>query len=301
VLNRYGHYLAERFPLQRHGPLILVFSAAAVSHGGRVSGQAVAPPALLLASVVVLLQFLLMRCADDVKDLESDRRWRPQRPLPRGLLSLAELAALAGGAAALQWGLVLLLSPAALPLLAVVWGWFLLMSAEFFCPGWLRQRLGLYALSHLLIVPLLALLAMAVALPPTALAMPPPVPTLRLLPFLVCTYGAALGLELARKTWHPQAEPEGVESYSARWGWRGAVGVWLLALALAVAGAVWAAVVVPQAWLPLLLTPPLLLILGRVRPWLEPVAALPAGPPHPLAGPTNLWIVVLYLGLGWAP
>jgi len=297
-VNRFGQYLAERFPLQRHGPLILVFSAAAVSHGGRVSGQAVAPAAMLTASAVVLLQFLLMRCADDVKDLETDRRWRPQRPLPRGLLSLAELAALAGGAAALQWGLVLLLSPAALPLLAVVWGWFLLMSAEFFCPGWLRQRLGLYASSHLLIVPLLALLAMAVALPPNALPWPLP---LRRLPFLVCTYGAALGLELARKTWRPGAEPVGVESYSARWGWRGAVGVWLLALALAVAGAIAAAVVVPQVSLPLLLTPPLLLILGRVRPWLVPMPVLPEGRAHPLAGPTNLWIVVLYLGLGWAP
>lgn len=298
MLNRFGQYLAERFPLQRHGPLILVFSAAAVSHGGRVSGQAVAPAAMLTATAVVLLQFLLMRCADDVKDLETDRRWRPQRPLPRGLLSLADLAALAAVAAALQWGLLLLVCPAALPLLALVWGWFLLMSAEFFCPGWLRQRLGLYALSHLLIVPLLALLAMAVALPPTALPWPLP---LRLLPFLVCTYGAALGLELARKTWRPGAEPVGVESYSARWGWRGAVGVWLLALALAVAGAIAAAVLVPQVSLPLLLTPPLLLILGRVWPWLAPVPVLPEGRAHPLAGPTNLWIVVLYLGLGWAP
>jgi len=298
VINRFGQYLAERFPLQRHGPLILVFSAAAVSHGGRVSGQVVAPATMLTASAVVLLQFLLMRCADDVKDLETDRRWRPQRPLPRGLLSLADLAILAMVASALQWCLLLLVSPAALPLLALVWGWFLLMSAEFFCPGWLRQRLGLYALSHLLIVPLLALLAMAVALPPTALPWPL---SLRLLPFLVCTYGAALGLELARKTWRPGAEPVGVESYSARWGWRGAVGVWLLALALAVAGAIAAAVVVPQVSLPLLLTPPLLLILGRVWPWLAPVPVLPEGRAHPLAGPTNLWIVVLYFGLGWAP
>jgi 4-hydroxybenzoate polyprenyltransferase len=293
-LTSFRQYLAERFPLERHGPLIVVFSAAAVSHGARVMGQPVTPAAMVTASLVVLLQFLLMRCADDVKDLETDRRWRPQRPLPRGLLSLADLAALAGGAAALQWGLLLLLRPAALPLLAVVWGWFLLMSAEFFCPGWLRLRLGLYAVSHLLIVPLLALLAMAVALPPAA-------PPLRLLPFLVCTYGAALGLELARKTWRPGSEPPGVESYSARWGWRGAVGVWLLALALAVAGAIAAALVVPQASLPLLLTPPLLLILWRVRPWLMPAVALPDGRPHPLAGPTNLWIVVLYLALGWAP
>lgn len=298
MINRFGQYLAERFPLQRHGPLILVFSAAAVSHGGRVSGQVVAPATMLTASAVVLLQFLLMRCADDVKDLETDRRWRPQRPLPRGLLSLADLSILAMVAAALQWGVLLLVCPAALPLLALVWGWFLLMSAEFFCPGWLRQRLGLYALSHLLIVPLLALLAMAVALPPTALPWPL---SLRLLPFLVCTYGAALGLELARKTWRPGAEPVGVESYSARWGWRGAVGVWLLALALAVAGAIAAAVVVPQVSLPLLLTPPLLLILGRVWPWLAPVPVLPEGRAHPLAGPINLWIVVLYFGLGWAP
>ena len=285
MLNRYGQYLAERFPLQRHGPLILVFSGAAVGHAGRLLGRPAAPGAMLTATAVVLLQFLLMRCADDVKDLEADRRWRPQRPLPRGLLSLADLAALAAVAAALQWGVLLLARPAALPVLAAVWGWFLLMGAEFFCPAWLRRQLGLYAFSHLLIVPLLALLAMA-------MAMPLPHPLLRLLPFLCCSYGAALGLEVGRKTWRRGADPVGVESYSATWGWRGAVGAWLLGLALSVAGAGAAALVVPQPSLPWLLIPLLLLVVG---------AALTARGPQPLAGPSSVWILGLYLALGWAP
>ena len=285
MLNRHGQYLAERFPLQRHGPLILVFAAAAVAHAARLAGRPAAPGAMATAAVVVLLQFLLMRCADDVKDIEADRRWRPQRPLPRGLLSLADLAALAAVAAALQWSVVLLARPAALPLLAAVWGWFLLMTAEFFCPVGLRRRLGLYACSHLLIVPLLALLAMAVALPL-------PQPLLRLLPFLACTFGASLGFEVGRKTWRAGADPVGVESYSAAWGWRRAVAVWLLALTISLAGAAIAAVVVPQPSLPWLLTPMLLLTVAM---------ALAGRGTQPLATPSSLWIVVLYLALGWAP
>lgn len=287
MLNRCGQYLNERFPLQRHGPLVLVFSAAAANHACRLAGGAAAPGAMASATAVVLLQFLLMRCADDVKDLEADRRWRPQRALARGLVSLGDLAGLAAMAAALQWGVVLLLRPAALPVLAMVWGWFLLMTAEFFCPAWLRRRLAPYALSHLLIVPLLALLAMAMALP-----LPLALPMLRLLPFLVCTYGAALGLEVGRKTWRAGADPVGVESYSAAWGWRGAIAVWLLALALALAAAAAVAAVVPQPSLPWLLTPALLLVVAM---------ALRGRGAQPLATPSSSWIVVLYLALGWAP
>jgi 4-hydroxybenzoate polyprenyltransferase len=296
---RLWRYQAERFPLLRHGPLILVFSGAAVGYAAVQAGVPVRPAALPAATAVALLQFLLMRLADEFKDADDDRRWRPQRPVPRGLVSLAELAGLGVLAAALQLAVVLAAAPAALPLLAAVWGWFLLMSAEFFRPRWLRRRLGLYALSHLLIVPLLALLAMAQQGAPLW-------PLAPLLPFLLCTYACAFCIELARKTRPPAAEQPGVDTYSAHWGLRLALRIWLLSLLLSALAALAAGGLIgAQGPLLLLLAPLLLLSLRRVLPWLRgaagPPAGLSPGREEPLEGITALWILAVYAGLGWWP
>jgi 4-hydroxybenzoate polyprenyltransferase len=173
------------------------------------------------------------------------------------------------------------------------------MSAEFFRPRWLRRRLGLYALSHLLIVPLLALLAMAQQGAPLW-------PLAPLLPFLLCTYACAFCIELARKTRPPAAEQPGVDTYSAHWGLRLALRIWLLSLLLSALAALAAGGLIgAQGPLLLLLAPLLLLSLRRVLPWLRgaagPPAGLSPGREEPLEGITALWILAVYAGLGWWP
>jgi 4-hydroxybenzoate polyprenyltransferase len=295
LLRRLWRYQAERFPLVRHGPLILVFSGGAVGYGARLAGSPPRALALAVACAVLLLQFLLMRLADEFKDDDDDRRWRPERAVPRGLVHLRELAGLGLVAAALQFALVAALIPAGLPWLAAVWGWFLLMGAEFFRRDWLRARPGLYALSHLPIVPLLALLAVR-------LQIGGPLPLGRLLPFLGCCYAGAMLIELARKIQAPPAERPGVESYSAVWGFRPALAIWtatlalsaLLALAAAVAGG-------GEVWL-LPLAPLLALALAQVGPWLTGRSSPSRRrAEEPLASLTALWILATYLGLGWLP
>lgn len=294
--RRLWQYQLERFPLARHGPLILVFAGGAVGYGAALSRTAPRPALAGLAVVVVLLQFLLMRLADEFKDQDDDRRWRPERPVPRGLVRLRELAGLGLIAAGLQWGLVAVLAPVALPWLAVVWGWFALNGAEFFCRRWLRQRPGLYALSHLPIVPLLALVALRPQIPG-------PLPLPALLPFLGAVYLGGLLIELARKIHAPQQERPGVESYSALWGFRLAVAFWGAALLGSALLALLAAVRVGA--LPLLLpllAPLLALAVLRAGPWLagrrQPRAA---GDDEPLASLTALWILATYAGLGGGP
>lgn len=294
--RRLWQYQAERFPLARHGPLILVFAAGSVGYGAALSGTNPRPLAAALAVVVLLLQFLLMRLADEFKDAADDRRWRPERPVPRGLVRLRELAGLGLAAAALQWGLVGALAPEALPWLAAVWGWFALNGAEFFRRRWLRARPGLYALSHLPIVPLLALVAMRPQLPG-------PLPLAALLPFVGCVYVGGLLIELARKIHAPQQERPGVESYSTLWGFRPSVGVWgaalLASLALALAAA---AVVGATALLFLLLAPLLVWAVWRAGPWLVGCSRpRPDRDGEPLSAVTALWILATYAGLGGGP
>src|SRR5688500_2830765 len=89
---RWYTYQKERFPLLAHGTLIAAFSACAVAFSSMLRG-APSPgwQAYLTAFVVCLLMFLQLRIADEFKDAEEDARWRPYRPVPRGLVTLSSL------------------------------------------------------------------------------------------------------------------------------------------------------------------------------------------------------------------
>jgi 4-hydroxybenzoate polyprenyltransferase len=81
-------YQRERFPLGRTAVLIAVFSAASISVSAHLAGRALPPwPAFLVAFIVTLVIFFQMRACDEVKDAEDDARYRPERPVPRGLVS----------------------------------------------------------------------------------------------------------------------------------------------------------------------------------------------------------------------
>ena len=75
---RWWIYQKERFPVAAHGPLILAFSACAVSYSALLSGGAVPPwPAYAVAFATCLLLFLQLRIADEFKHAGEDARWRP--------------------------------------------------------------------------------------------------------------------------------------------------------------------------------------------------------------------------------
>ena len=89
-MNRWIVYQRERFPVAGHGPLVAAFSASAVCFSSLVRGRVAAPSAiaLLVAFLTSLLFFLQLRIADEFKDFEEDSRYRPYRPVPRGLVTL---------------------------------------------------------------------------------------------------------------------------------------------------------------------------------------------------------------------
>ena len=130
-MNRWWIYQKERFPLLGHGPLIAAFSACAVSFSALLRG-APAPgwQMFLTAFGVCLLMFLQLRIADEFKDAGDDARWRPYRPVPRGLVTLGELRVLFIFAALVQTGLVLALEVRLMMVLAIAWSYLVLMSVE---------------------------------------------------------------------------------------------------------------------------------------------------------------------------
>src|SRR5271154_472032 len=104
MVNRWWIYQRERFPIFAHSPLIAAFSLSAVSYSALIRGMHQLPGwrSCLVAFASSFLFFLQLRIADEFKDFEEDSRFRPYRPVPRGLVSLRELGVLGVIAAAIQ-------------------------------------------------------------------------------------------------------------------------------------------------------------------------------------------------------
>ncbi|MGH6695867.1 UbiA family prenyltransferase [Sphingopyxis sp.] len=228
--TRLWQYQAERFPLGKTALLVAVFSAAGVSASAHFAGRPLPGiPAFLLAFAVTLLFFFQLRVFDEVKDHEDDCLYRPERPIPRGLVSLRLIVGLgiaSAGVAALACALI---APNVLPLLLLTWGWMLLMGREFFVPRWLKAHPLAYMASHMAIMPLIDLFITGIEWQPHG--MPPPGLGL----FLALSFVNGCILEIGRKLWAPENERASVESYSALYGPRRAISAWLLCIMAALA------------------------------------------------------------------
>ncbi len=296
-------YQRERFPVVGHGLLIAAFSFCAVSFSHVLRGAPGLPSAagVAVAFVSCFIFFLQLRIADEFKDLEEDTRWRPYRAVPRGLVTLRELAVVFVVGAVLQLLLALLLSPRLLLLLAVTWVYLAAMSKEFFVRRWLAGRPMLYMLSHMMIMPLIDLYATGTdwapvqAVPPAGLGW-----------FLAASFFNGMVIEIGRKIRSRADEEPGVNTYTAVWGRTRATLAWLGVLGLTGVCATLAAARVDAAV-------PVLALLAfayaaAILTTLRFLAADAPGANAPGAGGgkwfecvSGVWTLVVYLSLGILP
>jgi 4-hydroxybenzoate polyprenyltransferase len=233
MTSRWWTYQRERFPVAAHGALILAFSGSAVALSALLRDGWPTTRGLIVAGVSAFLFFFQLRVADEFKDADDDRQHRPYRPVPRGLVTLAELGRLAGIAAALQALLAWWLDPSLLVVLLLVWTYMALMTREFFAPEWLKARPFTYLWSHMLVVPLIDLYATACDWLPAGSAPPSGLGW-----FLAASFFNGIVVEIGRKLRAPADEEPGVETYSAVWGRPRAVASMAVALLLAAGSAV---------------------------------------------------------------
>lgn len=292
-MNRWWIYQKERFPLHAHGPLIAAFSACAVAFSSMLRG---APPpgwqSYLTAFGVCLLMFFQLRIADEFKDREEDARWRPYRPVPRGLVKLPELRVVFILAALVQIALVLAHDARLLLVLAVAWGYFALMSVEFFRREWLKARPVVYLLTHMGIMPLVDFFGTACEWLPRGASAPQGLGW-----FLTASFFNGIVIETGRKLRQPADEEEGVETYSRLWGKSGGAAVWFGTMLATMACAGMAAARIGFV-MPLLTTLGIVLAIA--------LASLPRYLHGNLAGKrieaiTGIWTLMLYLMLGIVP
>lgn len=301
LLRRLAAYQAERFPLASYVPLIaaFTFSSAAYSRlarraAGTPEAEGFVPLRLYIVGALTSLTFFFaLRVLDEHKDAEADRRFRPELPVPRGLVSLAELRAVGGAAVALVLVLNAIVAPVLLIPFALVTGWAALMTKEFFVRDWLRAHLGAYLVTHMLIMPMIDAYTTGLDWLVAGFGPPGSLPF-----FLGVTLANGSLVEIGRKLRLPDREREGVDSYTREWGPRGAPLAWLAVL-LCSATFAWRAafgsgfaretalVVFPTAAFAAI---PALRFLKRRDPagrWVETTS--------------GLWSIVTYLTLGAGP
>lgn len=299
-ITRWIVYQRERFPLAAHAPLVAAFSASAVCFSSLLRGQIAVPPfrVLLVAFLTSLLFFLQLRIADEFKDAEDDARFRPYRSVPRGLVTLRELAWIGVAGAVIQLALALWLNRSLVPILVVAWVYLALMTREFFAARWLKSHPIVYLTSHMVIMPLVDLYATACDWR-TAGGTVPSTPPAGLVWFLIVSYLNGVVIEIGRKTRVPADEEHGVETYSALWGSARAARVWLGAIVLTAAAA-WRASARVGTEIPMVV------LLAALTIACAAVAQRFVRHPAPGAGRSieamaGVWTLLMYLGLGAGP
>lgn len=223
LAQRLWIYQAERFPLAKTVPLLACFSAASITISAVLAGRPLpGMSAYLIGFILVFILFFQLRVADEVKDGEDDARYRPERPIPRGVVTLRLIVSL--GLVTIPLGLILALMHGAglIWLLLLTWAWLAAMTVEFGAPAWLKARPVLYLLSHMAIMPLIDLLLTGIEWLPYGSAAP------ALWLFIALSFSNGCVLEIGRKLWAPENERVGVDTYSGLWGPKRSANVWLV-------------------------------------------------------------------------
>jgi len=223
-LTRFWTYQKERFPLFQTSLLVFFFTSATLCVSAQLSSRGLPPLwSFIAAWLSVLIIFFQMRACDEYKDLETDTLYRPERPIPRGLIKLKTIISLAFGASLIAIMASFSISPKMLLPLGLIWAWLYIMTKEFFVPEWLVSKPFLYLVSHMMIMPIIDLYISSAEWiihdqhPPHGLWI-----------FLVLSFLNGCVLEFGRKVWAPENEREGVQTYSrelgpakAAWLWAG--------------------------------------------------------------------------------
>jgi 4-hydroxybenzoate polyprenyltransferase len=292
-LCRFWQYQAERFPFVQHGPLIAVFVLSGQMLSAALRGVPQWPDfgTWLAAACCVFLLFLQLRIADEFKDAETDARYRPERPVPRGLVSLKELRNLAVLTGIVQLLLSWLASPGLIVILLLVWAYMALMTAEFFVGSWLSQRLGLYMLSHMIIMPLVDFFITAFDWIPHGQR-----PSAWLTFFLIISFANGVVLEIGRKTWAPTMERKGVESYSSIWGINKACFFWAIALLTSAVGMLVLALKLNVGTITIATVVPIALLMGLFASYFTRHSTDQSS--KKLVMLSGLWVFISYLWLG---
>lgn len=217
LADRFLAWMHERFPFANALLFfILYLTAAAVVRAGLTQSIEISLRDLI-SCLVTWSFFLLLRVFDEHKDYALDCQNHPQRVLQSGLITLKHLkvAGIISIVAQISWSLWLdggIGATSSAWLMMFVWT--CLMGKEFFIADWLNRHLTWYAVSHMLVMPLIVWWLANLAIPGVTLSLP-------LIALMSLAFVSGFCFEITRKTKGPEEERDTIESYSRIFGTRG--------------------------------------------------------------------------------
>ena len=223
-ISKWQIYLKERSPLPAIATIGFLQSLSSnyLYPHGSVDWRGVA-----LSTFCLTLLLILMRLMDEIKDHQKDLIAHPERPLPRGLITPAEMHVAVRNVSVLllSIGLIVTLLRSsicgAVFIALVLYLW--LMYKEFFCPVLLGKNAFFYAVTHQVILIPMYVFSVAAVSPEQAFSE-------RTLWFSLTGLGASFAFEVCRKL-DPHAHPV-LKTYLALYGKAPSVIAILLSLGL---------------------------------------------------------------------
>ena len=212
----------ERFPLAHAIAFFsLYLTAAAVARYSASDAPVNFNLTDIIACLLALSYFLVLRVFDEHKDYELDCMNHPQRVLQSGMITLQHLKGLAIISIVAQLVFSVYLDRGFADV-SIAWliafVWTCLMGFEFFCGEWLEKRLTLYAFSHMLVTPMIMWWLVQLAAPAVALST-------EISLMLAFAFVGGFTAEIVRKTRGPEEERDTVDSYSKIFGTQGSAWV----------------------------------------------------------------------------
>ena len=257
-IKNFKIYLNERFPLGKNSLFVLIFTLSGYIYAGLLYNSKIIKSILskevnrvpllwdkeidkvpmiwyklLPLFIIIFMFFFQLRITDEFKDYEEDLKYRPYRPVQRGIISLKALGKIGLATVIVQIILAHVINPKLIYFMLLVWIYMFLMTKEFFIKNWLTERILIYALSHVVIMIFITL----VIVKGTGYILQDHfLETLYLLlkkyeknifigliPLFALNYLNGIVLEIGRKTRKANEEEHGVQTYSKLWGRKKAV------------------------------------------------------------------------------
>ena len=257
-IKNFKIYLNERFPLGKNSFFVLIFTLSGYIYTGLLYNSKIIKSILskevnrvpllwdkeidkvpmiwyklLPLFIIIFMFFFQLRITDEFKDYEEDLKYRPYRPVQRGIISLKALGKIGIATIIIQIILAHVINSKLIYFMLLVWIYMFLMTKEFFIKNWLTERILIYALSHVVIMIFITL----VILKGTGYILESHfLETLYLLlkkyeknifigliPLFALNYLNGIVLEIGRKTRKANEEEPGVQTYSKLWGRKKAV------------------------------------------------------------------------------
>ncbi|MFE8069853.1 UbiA family prenyltransferase [Marinobacteraceae bacterium S3BR75-40.1] len=231
-LSRFTDWIDERFPWKNAVLFFILYLTVAVLTRASQEGVDLHLSLFDLGGCFLAWSFfLLIRIFDEHKDYEKDLHNHPHRVLQSGRITLGHLKAVAAVALLVQ-GLVAVGLDGGFGAVTTAWiallVWLGLMGKEFFCGEWLEQRLPLYAISHMAIMPFIVFWFAQLAAPGAQWNGP-------LIGLSALALISGFAFEITRKTWGPEEERDTVDSYARIFGLKRAI-TYISLLVLAMTG-----------------------------------------------------------------